>query len=256
MTSNKKINWTPVIITVLVTAGIYGGYLLVKTWKAGEEERHKEAERILEEYDFERIELQDWIERIFAGGRTPTDEEMSVLDAMIKQMELKEKIVYELSRSTFDNLHNLLADAASKWWLVPVEIASIILIPIAGYMTYKFIREWFNRRPPGPPKFECPNCYELFYTKEALKEHQRTQHPPTTQQLAATEELFRGASVWIKGAVAVESGLYKKIEGSWWKLSMSEISELAWAATTGTCYGIAGVAGMTTLRMLPILLLI
>lgn len=254
--TQEKINWTPVVITGLVVAGVFGGYLVIKSVTAGGAERRELAERILVDYQAEEIELRDWVEQIFAGGRTPTDEEMAVFDSMTEQMVLKEKTIYELSRTTFSALHEVLSEAASKWWLVPVGVASITLIPIAGYMVFKYVREWFNRRPPGPPTFECPVCHEMFYTKEALKKHKDIKHYVTKANLAQAQELFIEASVWVRGAVAAESGMYAKVERDWWELSLGELDNLAWAATTGACYGIAGVAGMTILRLLPALLLV
>jgi len=244
----SKVNWTPI---VLVVGGSIGVYAIIKALKSGEEERRKEAERILEDWRMEWETLNPYVESIFYGGREPTDSEMAIMDSMMKQMELKEITIQRLSTSTFQELGDIARTLAKNWWLVPV----VVLTPIAGYVAFKLVKGWFQNRPPRPPTFKCPVCGEIFSSEFRLREHTEQYHPPTKANIATAQSIYRGTGTWVQGLVATDS-IYSRAYGSWSSFSLGEIAEVAWASTLGSVYGMAGAAGLGTLAYLPYLLLI
>lgn len=253
MAEKVKVPWKPIIIGGSVVGGAVLILWLVDRWWGLTPAEREEAKRILEDAKIETAEMQDYVERIHSEGRLPTDSETKVLDAMVNQMKLKE---IALPRSFLQELREFYAEAASKWWLVPLTVALLTIELIAGYMAFKFVKEWMNRRKPPPTGgFTCLNCGELFSTQSALKRHMEEKHPPTTVNVAQAQVEFQKLGAWSYGAVAVESGLYGRIDRRWETLSLSELGAIAWGATSAYTLGVAGAVELSLLQMLPLLLL-
>lgn len=241
--TTKGINWTPIIIGGTALGAIY---LITRLFLS----RTEQAKEILEDWQQEFDQLQPYVESIYAGGRTPTEQEVAVLSAMLENMRIKEQTVEQLSKSFFTELHDIIETTAKNWWLMPVAI----ITPIAGYMTYKLVKGWFNNRRP-PPNFPCPKCGAVFGTKEALKRHIETEHTPTAQFALEAQENFAQASTWVQNAVAVES-YYAKTFTRWDHWSLPEIKNLNWALTSAWVYGIGTAIELSLLRTALMLLLI
>lgn len=245
----RKIPWTPIIVGGLALGGIY---LLYKLF-GGYENRFEKAMEIYEDYKLELAELQDYAERINAGGRIPTDAETKVLDAMMGAMKLKEIQIKHLSESVFDQLTNFIETAAKNWWLVPL----VIIAPIAGYMTFKLVKGWFDhRKPPPSGGFTCPVCDQVFSAASSLKQHMKTEHTPTTLNLSQAQAEFQKLGAWAHGAVAVDTALYSRIDRSWRTLDLSALGDIAVGAANLYGLGAAGAYELSILRMLPLLLMI
>lgn len=245
-----NIPWKPIIIIGSVVSGIALVMWLVEKWLiAPSEENKKRAMVIYNDYMTELSELEAYVEQINAGGRTPTDSETKVLDAMMSAMSLKEIEIKTLSESTFEQLADLIKTCG---WAALV----LIFAPIAGYMTFRLVKAWLdNKKPPPSGGFTCPNCSETFSTQSALKRHMEEEHPPTTVNVAQAQAEFQKLGAWSYGAVAVESGLYDRINRSWRTLSLSELGDIAWGAASAYTLGAAGATELSLLRMLPLLLL-
>jgi len=245
----RKIPWTPIIVGGLALGGIYLLYKLFGSY----EDRFEKAMEIYEDYKLELAELQDYAERINAGGRIPSDSETKVLDAMMNAMKLKEIQIKHLSESVFDQLTNFIETAAKNWWLVPL----VIIAPIAGYMTFKLVKGWFDhRKPPPSGGFTCPVCNETFSTASGLKQHMKTEHTPTTTNLSQAQAEFQKLGAWTHGAIAVDTALYSQIDKSWRTLDLSALGDIAVGAADLYGLGAAGMYELNILRMLPILLMV
>lgn len=254
MTNNnnkeKKIDWGPIVFAGVALGGIYAIIRALKGWTPWDGKKYEEAMIILEDYRVELEELQPYVESIYAGDRVPTEQEEAILSSMVRQMELKEATVYNLSRTVWNQLSDIIKDAAKVWWTVPL----VVFTPIAGYGTYKMIKGWFkNRRPP--PGFTCPSCGVIFDTETGLKEHVRTEHRIATANIGAAQELFNQSSAWVQGAVAAE-GAYGKINRDWRGFSLTEIGDVAWGITSAYGYSLTSIAGMSLLSRMSILLLV
>ena len=245
--AKNKVNWTPIIVTGAAIGGIY---LIWRLLHAESEADREQARLILEDWQLEFNELRPYVETIYAGGRTPTDQEIAVLSSMLDQMKIKEETIQQLSRSVFGELQDLIETAAKNWWLVPAAI----ITPIAGYMTYELVRRWFNNRRP-PPNFPCPKCGEVFSTEGALKHHIETTHTPTAQFALEAQQNFAQASTWVQEAVAVES-YYAGTYSSWHSWSLPKIRDLNWALTSAYIYGIGTAYETILLRTALMLLLV
>jgi hypothetical protein len=246
----KKVPWTPIIIAGAVIG--VGAFIvwLVNKWVGTP--NLKQAMVIYEDYKAELADMEAWVERTNAGGRTPTDEETKVLDAMMSAMKLKEIEIKNLSESTFGQLTDFIKTAAQSWWLVPV----VILTPIAGYMTFKLVKGWFDhRKPPPSGGFTCPVCGLGFSTTSNLKEHMKS-HMPTTANLPQAQAEFQELGAWTHGAIAVDSELYSRIDTGWAGLSLPELGDIAYGAASLYGFGAAGTAELSLLQMLPLLLLV
>jgi len=241
--TKKEIPWTPIIIGGAALSAIY---LITRLFLS----RTEQAKEVLEDWELEFDELQSYIERIYAGDRTPTEQEVAILSSMLDQMKIKEETVQQLSKSVFTELHDIIETAARNWWLVP----AVIISPIAGYMTYKLVKGWFNNRRP-PPNFPCPKCGAVFGTEGALKRHIETEHTPTGQFALEAQENFAQASTWVQNAVAVES-YYAKTFTRWDRWSLPEIKNLNWALTSTWVYGLGAAYELALLRTALMLLLI
>jgi len=249
----KEIPWKPIIIGGLVLGGIYLISKIIEAWTGGTpEERYKKAMEIYEDYKTELADLKNYVEQINAGGRTPTDSETKVLDAMMSAMQLKEIEIKNLSEPVFGQLTDFIKTAMESWWL----ILEAIFAPIAGYMTFKLVKGWFDhRKPPPSGGFTCPVCGLVFSTTSNLKEHMKS-HTPTTANLAQAQAEFQKLGVWTHGAIAVDSALYSRINRSWRELSLSELGDIAYGSASLYGFGAAGAYEMTLLRLIPYLLLV
>jgi hypothetical protein len=245
--TEHKVNWTP----VLVVAGIGVTALIIgKLFFAESEADREQARLILEDWQLEFYELKNYTETIYAGGRTPTEQEIAIMSSMLDQMKIKEETIQQLSRSVFGELQDVIEAAARNWWLMPV----VIITPIAGYMTYKLVKGWFNNRRP-PPNFPCPKCDGVFSTEGALKHHIQTDHQPDITNAFAAQQNFAQTSTWVQNAVAVES-YYAKTYTNWGNWSLPTLRNLNWALTSAWVYGIGAAAEIALLRTALMLLLI
>jgi len=242
-----KMNWTPIIAVGAVGGGIF---LIWKLLHAESEADREQARLIMEDWQLEFDELRPYVETIYAGGRTPTEQEIAVLSSMLDQMKIKEETIQQLSRSVFGELQDLIETAAKNWWLVP----AVIITPIAGYMTYKLVRRWFNNRRP-PPNFPCPKCGAVYGTEGALKHHIETTHTPTTQFALESQQNFGQLSTWVQEAVAVES-YYAKTYTRWDYWSLPKIRNLNWSLTSAYVYGVGTAYELILLRTALLLLLV
>lgn len=245
--AKDKINWTPII----VTGAIFGGIFLVwKLFRAESEADREQARLILEDWQLEFDELRPYTETIYAGGRTPTEQEIAILSSMLDQMKVKEETIQQLSRSVFGELQDLIETTAKNWWLMP----TVIITPIAGYMTYKLVRRWFNNRRP-PPNFPCPKCDAVYSTEGSLKHHIETEHTPTVEFALAAQQKFVQTSTWVQNAVAVES-YYAKTYTNWSRWGLPEIRNLNWSLTSAWVYGVGTAYELALLRTALLFLLI
>lgn len=250
----KEIPWKPIIIGGLVLGGIYLISKLIAQWTGGTpEERYEKAMVIYEDYKVELEEMKDWVEQTNAGGRTPTDSETKVLDAMMDAMKLKEILIKTLSESVFSQLTDFIKTVAQNWWLVPL----VIISPIAGYMTFKLVKGWFDhRKPPPSGGFTCPVCNEILSTASGLKSHIKNTHTPTTAHLTQAQAESQKLGSWTYGAIAVDTALYSQFARSWRTLSLSSLSDIAVSSANLYGLGAAGAYEMTLLRLIPYLLLV
>lgn len=245
--TKSKVNWTPVFVigAIGVTALIIGKLLYAES-----EADREQAKLILEDWQLEFDELKAYTETIYAGGRTPTDQEIAIMSSMLDQMKIKEETIQQLSKSVFEELRDIIETAAKNWWLVPL----VIITPIAGYMTYKLVKGWFNNRRP-PPNFPCPKGDAIFSTEAELKHHIQTKHQPNPANAPEAQQDFVQTSSWVQNAVAVES-YYAKTYTDWSYWSMPELRNLNWALTSAWVYGIGTAIEIALLRTALMLLLI
>jgi len=245
--TDRKINWTPVIVVGAVGTGVY---LILKLFLSENAADREQARIILEDWQQEFDELKPYVETIYYGGRTPSTQEIAILSSMLDQMKIKEETINQLSKSVFTELKDLIESIARNWWLAPVAI----ITPVAGYMTYKLVKEWKNRRGP-PPSFPCPKCGLLYGTEGALKYHVDNEHTPTSAYAIAAQQAFNQTSSWAQNAVAVE-GYYGKTFTNWSAWSLSEIKNLNWALTSAWVYMIGAAADSILLKAALMYLLI
>jgi hypothetical protein len=250
--TEHKINWTPIIVVGAAGVGIY---FILKLLISGSAANQEQARLIIADWQQEFDELKTYTETIYAGGRTPTDQEIAVLSSMLDQMSIKEQTVNQLSKSGFTQLMDVIKTAAANWWLVPVEVAAISFTPIAGYLTYKLVRRWFNNRRP-PPNFPCPTGDGFVAGSEAeLKNHMDRVHPPTIAHAVDAQQAFSQISPWVQNAVAVES-YYATTFTTWNRWNLSSIKNLNWALASAWVYGIGSASELILLRTVLTLLLI
>jgi hypothetical protein len=248
-----EINWTPIAVGGLVIGGIVLAWKMLQSLGSESPANQEQARIILTDWQLEFDEMKTYTETIYAGGRTPTDQEIAVLSSMLDQMKIKELTVHDLSKTVFSELKNLIDTLAADWWLVPVSVASVIILPIAGYMTYKLIKEWKNRRGP-PPNFPCPKDGIVFATEGALKNHIETAHTPILAFVAQARQAFDQTSTWVQSAVAVES-YYSQTFTIWSALNLPQIRNLSWGLTSAWVYGIGAASESILLRTALMLLL-
>jgi len=240
-TKPNKMNWTPVA-TVGAVAG--GAALIIWLLTRGESGDQELAREIMEDWELEFDDLQNYTEMIYAGGRTPTVSEIAILSQKLDHMGLKEETVHNLSLSVWRELQDLIKTAAKNWWLVPV----VIFTPIAGYGAFKILRGWFNnRRPPGA--WPCPIDGQVFATEEHLRQHMESQHPvnPDPDDIDYAQNQFRLTSSWVQNAVAVET-YYALTFSPWVQLSISQRRNISWSITSAWVYTIGAAAEMTFLQ--------
>jgi hypothetical protein len=243
----RKVNWTPIIVTVAAGTGIF---LILKLFLSENAADREQAKIILDDWQQEFDELKPYTEAIYYGGRTPTEQEIAILSSMLDQMKIKEETIQSLSKSVFTELKDLIETAARNWWLVPVAI----ITPIAGYMTYKLVKGWKNRRGP-PPNFPCPKCGIVFATEGALKNHIETAHTPIAASAIQARQAFDQTSTWVQNAVAIES-YYAQTFTNWSAFSLPQIKNLNWGLTSAWVYGIGSATELILLRTALLLLLV
>jgi len=245
-----KINWTPIVIGGAAVGGLFLIWKIVEAIQGGSEANKEQARLILEDWQQEFDELKPYVETIYAGGRTPTDQEIAILSSMLDQMKIKEETIQQISTSIFREIRDVIETAAKDWWLVP----TVIITPIAGYMTYKLVRRWFNNRRP-PPNFPCPKCGAVYSTEGALKHHIETEHIPTVQFALEAQQNFAQTSTWVQNAVAVES-YYAGTYDRWDLWGLPKIRNLNWALTSAYVYGVGSIYETILLRTALLALMI
>lgn len=243
----KETNWTPIIVTGLAVGGLY---LILRLFMSAEAEDRELAREILADWQLEFDQMKTYVETIYAGGRTPTEQETAILSAMLEQMAIKEITIQNLSKTVWEEAKDVIRTAAQNWWLVP----AVIFTPIAGYATFKLVRRWFNNRRP-PPNFPCPKCGGTFSSEEALKEHMDNVHAPTKEFALEAQQKFFQTSTWIQGAIAVES-YYGNTYTNWSRWSLPEIKDLNWAITSAWVYTIGAASEAILLKAMLMMLLI
>jgi hypothetical protein len=253
--AENKVNWTALGVGALVVGGGIVLWKILETLTGPSPEEQKIIDEILHEWQSEFDQLKSYSETIYANGRTPSDQEIAVLSSMLDQMSLKEQTMVGFSSSGFDQLVKLIREMAADWWLVPITVASITILPIGGYMTYKLVKEWKNRRGP-PPNFPCPfGDGFVGATADQLKHHLQTNHPATAQFAGQAQQSFAQASTWVQNAVAVES-YYAATFTNWRSWSLPALGNLGWAVTSAWVYGIGAAADSALLlTLLPLLLI-
>lgn len=246
-TKSRPINWGPVI-TIGAVAG--GAALIIWLLTRGESEDKELAREILDDWQVEFDGLKDYVERIYGGGRTPTEGEIGVMSQMLDAMSLKEQSINQLSKSVWQEAEDIIKTAAQDWWLVPV----VIFTPIAGWATYKILRGWFNnRRPPGA--FPCPIDGQVFSTAEHLRQHMESEHPVRPEGANDAQAVFNQTSSWTQNAIAVESYL-SQTYNPWYGYSIPQLRNLSWTITSAWAYSISAIAEMALLRTALMFLLI
>lgn len=246
MTTEKKvekakdtINWTPVVVGGTVIAGGIILYKILQTIAGGSEADRELAREIMVDWQQEFDQLQPYMESIYYGGRVPTEQELAIVSAMLSQMEIKERTIYELSKSVFTEFQDMAAGVAASLWLVSKSVALLVLTGAGLFVTYKIWKEWKNRRRP-PPNYPCPICGAVYSTAEALKHHVGAQHPVTLAYAIQAQVEFGKATTWVQNAVAVEY-FYSKTYTNWSRFSLSDLSTLNWNVIATGVYGIGSL---------------
>lgn len=252
--SKSKVNWNLVIGAGAVLGGIYLIGKIIATLGGGSPADREQAKLIMIEWQQEYDVMNPYVESIYAGGRTPTEQEIATLSSMVDQMKIKELTIKSLSTSVADQLRDLITTLAANWWLVPVSIASLLLGIIAGYWTIRLVLNWKKRKGP-PPNFPCPKCGAVYASEEALKYHIEHEHIATLAYAAEAQQAFRQTSTWVQNAVASES-YYAQTFTNWRSWSQSQIKELSWALTSAWVFGLGAASELILLRTALSLLLI
>ena len=217
MTEEKKreINWTPVAIGGAILGGLFLVWKIIGTLAGGNPANNEQARLIMTDWQQEFDQVKSLTESMYAGGRTPTDQETAALSSILNQMKLKEWTIYELSKSVWSELGDMAMNIAKAWGI-------IIGVTVPGYIAIKLVKNWTNKNRP-PPNYPCPAGDFVGATKGALDYHIKTVHPINTANLTLAQQAFSQASSWAQNAVAVESGLYDKTFIEWTSLSTAEI---------------------------------
>lgn len=241
--TKRAVNWTPIIVGGTVVAGGIVLYKILQTLEAGSEADRELAREIMADWQLEFDQLQPYMESIYYSGREPTEQELAILSSMLTQMEIKERTIYELSRSVFNEFTDMAAGIAADLWLVSKAVALITLSGIAGYVTYKIVREWKNRRGP-PPTYPCPICGAVYGTAQALEYHVGAEHPVTSAYTIQAQVEFGRATSWIQNAVAVEM-FYGRTYTNWADFSLADLATLNWNIMSTGVYGVGSLWLMT-----------
>lgn len=238
MTTNQKekINWTPIAIGGAALGGLFLIWKIMQTVEGGSEADRELAREILDDWQQEFDLFKPYSESIYYGGRQPTDQELAILSSILDQMSLKEQTIYNLSRTVWNEMRELLDAAASNWWLIPVVGFSWVP-PYAGY---KIWRRWHDHRNP-PPNFPCPRCDAAPFTTEgALKHHVDTTHPVSAKYAIDAQVEFAKTATAVQNAIAVES-FYARTYTNWSSWSLGDLEIINWSIISA---GVAGIASV------------
>lgn len=245
------VNWTPIVVGGLVIAGGVVVWKILQDVFGESEEQRQMAREILVEWKREWDIVEEYFNIIYANNRTPTDQEVATLSAMVEEMKGKEEAIKNLSSSVFEELKDLMAGIAADLWLVSKSAAVVVLTYLgAGWLTPKILKEWKNRRGP-PPSFGCPICGELYGTSTQLKNHVLSRHAPSNTYAQQAQAQFQTAHTWVRDAVCVEN-FYGNIYTNWATWSLPNLSLLHW----GIIYAIVlGIGSLGTLSGVSVLLI-
>lgn len=234
--TEHRVNWTPVIVGGTVLGGGFLLYKMLQTVFGGKEADHALAREIMEDWQQEWDVFQPYMESTYYAGRVPTESEVAILSAMLDQMRIKEITIQGISTPVFQEFQELAAEVAAGLWLTSKAFALLTLSGIGGYITYKIVREWKNRRGP-PPNFPCPICGSVHSTAGSLEVHVAATHPVTTQYLIQAQTEFHKLHTWVQNAVAVEY-FYDRTYSNWSHWLVPELQRLNWNVISTGVYGI------------------
>lgn len=237
----RAVNWTPIVIAGAATGGLYLIWRIMRTIGEGSESDKELAREIMAEWYVQFENMKDYTEMVYHMGRTPTDEELAILSAHLDNMAIKELTVYNLSKSIWEELKELIETVAENWWLgIAVGMAWV-----PGYATYKLFKKWKDRNQP-PPNFPCPRCDYVAGTEGALKHHFESTHDVVAAAAAQAQVDFHKLSTFVQGAVAVES-VYGSVYNNWGTMSLPTLRSVTWGLVNTYVYGIASLSQMSIL---------
>ncbi len=239
----RDINWTPVVIGGAALGGLYLVWRIMETIQHGSEADRKLAREIMADWQDEFEHMKEYSELIYWEGRVPEEHETAILSAMLGNMQIKEETVYELSKSVWKEMGELIETTAENWWLAP----AIGLAWVPGYAAYKVVKRWKDRRQP-PPNFPCARCDFVGGTEGALRHHFDTTHIDYVSLAGATEAQveFYKLDTWVQASIAVESH-YGRTYTNWASYTVGELQTLTWGIMNTYAYGIAALAQLSTL---------
>jgi len=244
----RDINWTPIVIAGAATGGLYLIWRIMRTIGEGTEADRELAREIMAEWYVQFEDMKDYTEMIYHDGRIPTDEEMDILSAKHENMAIKELTIYNLSKTVWEELRELLETVAENWWLAPV--IGVSWVP--AWAAYKLGKKWKDKNQP-PPNFPCPRCDHIAGTEGSLKHHFESDHPVDQIAAAQAQVDFYKLSSWVQGAVAIES-VYGSVHNNWGTMSMPTLRSITWGLANTWVYNIASLAQASILWQMVFIL--
>jgi len=236
--------------TVLVVGALaIGGYIVYRLF--GEPSGREEMLKIIEE---KWPNADTYLDRITAGGREPTEEEMAIYNEMTEDIVLEEK---NLPQPLIIELLDHARWYAEHWYIIPAAVAATIVAkPIAGWVSHQLLRVWwkYKCRRCQPP--QCPTCGVYFATPEDLENHIRYEHEATTSlaRIREAERIFVEQPTFVGGYLAVEANLYDRSYTPWDYLNPMEILNLASGASFLMVTGVGSAEIALSMRTITTLL--
>lgn len=185
---SKPINWNYVLVGGMTLGGIVLLWKLIEHLTASggtvPPENRQQAQEILADWQNEFDEVHALMDRIYAEGRTPTDNEAQIISNFQDQMKWKELTIHDLDITTFEQLKELVWSIAKS---LGVIVGTLLLAWVTIKLLSALIRKWW---PPSPPNYPCPACDFVGATKSALNLHMRNQHTIQTANLAQAQYVF------------------------------------------------------------------
>lgn len=205
--AEDKKDWLP----ILAGLGLVGGGLLL--WYGTKDTQADDSvpddngipdaqqNRLLQILQNKWASIAEYQDRIYANGRTPSDQEFGVLESMHQDAALEEQSIKETYRVEFARAAEDFARNLGYYVVIPGVIGFLF----AGAIAYW----WRHRRPPTQPP-SCPKDGQTFSTPEGFQAHVHQDHSVTTDvnKLIQADAYWQTQPYWVSQSVAVIGQIY------------------------------------------------
>lgn len=241
MAGKKSSNMVPLLIGGGLLAG---GVLWWVLQQKGEDIPDDPQEAAIQHSTEVWKTVEEYLETIYAGGRTPTDAELQLADDMILNARIAEQAILEINQAAH-------AKAMEEMWRT---IGYYVVCPpvaafVGGAALWTIIR--FLHPPSKPPTCPGSGCGVTTSTPEAMVQHVQTAHKVTedTVQLAMADQLWQPQLGFTKLTVATYGQIYglaySNLSYSW---GMGPLQSWLAAATGAYAAEIGSLTAMEALQ--------